>query len=214
MTELVCSRLCHDIISPVGAISNGLELMSEFGNSKDADAMALVVSSAHQAVAKLSFFRMAYGQAGTRQTGMSFDEAANMLEPVVASPRVTLDWPTEQRPQSPLPAPGTIKLCLNLGLLAVEALPRGGTLRVTVTPQDNRILFSILAAAPDARLTDEFVGALTGTVAIRDLTPRTAQGALTRYLAERLGTKVTMSSNEGNGPAAGVAFEVSIPVAE
>jgi histidine phosphotransferase ChpT len=210
MTELLCSRLCHDVISPVGAVSNGLELVTEFGEGKDGDAMALVASSARQAVEKLSFFRVAYGQAGTRQTGMSFNDAAGLLEPMVAGPRVVMDWPTEYRPNDPMPAPGAIKLTLNLGLVAVEALPRGGTLKVTIVPENGGLALTISAIAPDARITEELTAALAGTIALQNLTPRTAQGALTRYLADRLSTRIQVSTTS-EGPNAGVNFQTVLP---
>ncbi len=212
MAELLCSRLCHDVISPVGAVSNGLELMTEFGDGQDSDAMALVASSSKQAVEKLSFFRVAYGQAGNRQTGLSFDDAAKLLEPVVTSPRLTMDWPAEQRPADPRPAPGAIKLLLNLALISVEALPRGGTLNIAIAPEASALAVSIHAAAADARMTAEMMASLAGTIPMKELTARTAQGALTRFLAERLGTAVSISATN-EGPDAGVTFKVRLPVA-
>lgn len=213
MAELLCSRLCHDVISPVGAISNGLELMTEFGDGQDSDAMSLVASSSKQAVEKLSFFRVAYGQAGNRQAGLSFDSAAALLEPMVAGPRVVLDWPKEQRPDDPRPAPGAIKLFLNLGLTSVEALPRGGILHIAITPKAGKLAVTIHAAAADARLTEELMAALAGTVPMKELTARTAQGALTRFLAERLGTAISISVTEG-GRDAGITFKVKLPTTD
>ena len=213
LVELLCSRLCHDVISPVGAVSNGLELVTEYGDGKDSDAMALVTSSAQQAVDKLNFFRVAYGQAGLRQTSMTFGEAAGLLGPMVSSPRVSMLWPDDQRPVSPLPAAGGIKLALNLGLLAVEALPRGGTLNIKVAAQPDRLEFSILAAAAGARLTDEIAAALDGSAQLHEITPRAAQGLLARLLAERLGTHVDVAKKEGSDDEAGILFSVDIPAA-
>ena len=216
LAELLCSRLCHDIISPVGAVSNGLELMAEFGEGKGGDAMSLVVSSSAQAVEKLNFFRVAYGQAGMRQTGLSFDDAAKLLKPIVSGPRVNLDWAMEHKPTSPETAPGAMKLTLNLGLLALEALPRGGTLKITVANQSDHFQLTVLAAAKEARLTDEFRAAIDGTCGLEDLTPRTAQGAFTRLLAERLGTKIAVAATDGNGDeaASGLSFAVELPTAD
>ena len=211
IAELLCSRLCHDVISPVGAVSNGLELMSEFGNGTDNEAFALVVSSARQAVEKLSFFRVAYGQSGMRQVGLSFQHAAALLEPVVSGPRVVLEWPKSQQPETPAPAPGAIKFLLNLALLTADTLPRGGTIKISVTPGVSQFALSIDALAADARITDELAAALDGRADLQDLTPRTAQGAFTRYLALRLKTEIRMTQIKEGDENVGLSFTVSLP---
>ncbi len=229
LLELMCSRLCHDLISPVSAIRSGVELMTEFaeagaatspgaspgapagtstGAAADDEVVGLIAGAANQAADKLSFFRVAYGQSGTRATNLSFADAAKLLAPMVTSPRVSLDWPVEQQPTSPLPGPGAIKLVLNLGLLALEALPRGGILRLTITPAQDRLELRILAEAEDARLKDELLAALNGDTPIDELTPRAGHAVFTKRVAERLQCPMDIVSDAPGG----ITFAVSLPV--
>jgi histidine phosphotransferase ChpT len=128
--ELVCSRLCHDLISPVGAIGNGLELMEEDGDEAlQADAQRLVQNSIQRASALLQLYRCAYGNAGNQQS-FGPNEAVKLAKEAMDPNRVELratvppgiEWPT-----------GFGKLLLNAILTVAEWLPRGGILSLTVS---------------------------------------------------------------------------------
>jgi len=81
VAELLASRLCHDLISPVGAVNSGIELMTEFGDDPDGESMALITSSARTASDKLLFFRIAYGNAGSG-TNVPLADGQNLIAPV------------------------------------------------------------------------------------------------------------------------------------
>lgn len=182
VAELLCARLCHDLISPIGAVSNGLELMAEFGD--DGEAMGLVRSSAEAAGKKLRFFRIAYGFAGGG-AGVSLAEAAGVAG-AVETPRINVVWGKEHQPDTP--APGAAKLLLNMVLLATECLPRGGTVRVKAEPGPGGLGVEAVAEPEtgEARLSDEAAAALAGEAAPAALTPRTVQAHYTRLLADQL----------------------------
>jgi histidine phosphotransferase ChpT len=133
LAEMLASRLCHDLVNPIGAVANGAELMAEFAETMQKDALDLVASSADRAMKRIAFFRAAYGNAG-HDEGQSVHDARVLAEGYLAGSKVALDWPA--RPEdasSGLPRSG-LKLVLCLLVLGIEALPRGGTVAVRTEP--------------------------------------------------------------------------------
>ena len=125
LAALLCSRVCHDVISPVGAIANGLELYDdpEMDEETRQTALDMVRSSARTASAKLKFCRIAFGAAGSAGASIDMGEAGETAMAFVGSEKVKLDWlvPRENRPKQ------QVKLVLNMLLMAMAAVPRGGT---------------------------------------------------------------------------------------
>lgn len=208
LVELLCSRLCHDLTSPIGAVKSGLELIAEFGDEPDGQAMTLIGDSVEGAAAKLRFFRVAFGLAGATQSELSLDDAAEMAAPVVTNRRVRLDWPKEREGSGRRPVAGGVKALLNVILLAAEALPRGGEVQVRLAPAPGKLDATVLAAASDARLVDEMRIAVRGEVRIQELTVRTVQGYFTWLVINRLGSDLTIEDESG----VGISFGVEIPV--
>jgi histidine phosphotransferase ChpT len=128
LAELLMSRLCHDLISPVGAIGNGLELMEEDDDAIAAEAMELTQQSARRAAWRLQFFRLAFGASGDR-AAIGLKEVQDLAVGFLDGRKTTLEWP-ENAPGS-LPA-GAARLILLLVLLAADALPRGGVISLAV----------------------------------------------------------------------------------
>lgn len=128
--ELLCSRLCHDLISPVAAINNGVELLDDLGAQPQAggDAMDLIADSAAAAARRLGLFRLAFGAAGGQGT-VAEPDARAALQGWFAGGRVRLSW--ELLPQDW--PPGMLKSSLIAALVAEESLPRGGSLRLWAT---------------------------------------------------------------------------------
>ncbi|MBI3672738.1 MAG: histidine phosphotransferase, partial [Rhizobiales bacterium] len=130
LAALLCSRVCHDVISPVGAIANGLELFDD--PEMDADtketALEMVRSSARTASAKLKFCRIAFGAAGSAGATIDMGEAGEIAKAFVGSEKVRLDWqaPRENRPKQ------QVKLLLNMMLMAMAGIPRGGLVTIAV----------------------------------------------------------------------------------
>lgn len=126
--SLLCSRLCHDLLSPVGALNNGLELLAdETDPAMRARCMELLAESARTSANKLKFFRLAFGAAGGFGDSVDPREAKAAIEGLLSdSKRTTLGWLVEAEG---LPKPA-VKVLLNLALIANEALVRGGTLDV------------------------------------------------------------------------------------
>ena len=194
VAQLLCSKLCHDLISPVGAINNGLELLGEDQSIRD-EAVALIGQSGKQAAARLSFFRVAFG--GTdRGESITAEDAAGLTEDFFAGSKITLTW------TSPVPMPANkmprsrAKLLLNLVLLAAETLPRGGEVYVSLGEAANSI--SVSSSGKSCRLTDTAAACLTGQTPTEALEVADVVPYICRTLArsEGLTIKHSISVND------------------
>lgn len=206
VVELLASRLCHDLVGPIGAVNNGMELIEDEEPGMIDEALKLTASSARQAANTLQFFRLAYGMAGGR-VGGDLSELRDLVAGYLGGGgKVTLDWSVQAGPAG---APeGLSKLILNLVALAVEALPKGGGLSVGVQHGPGGLEASVTAAGPGAKLREESVTALHPDVAVADLTPRSVQGYFTRLLARRAGGDLVIDT----GQADRLVFTVKMPV--
>ena len=159
LAALVSSRICHDVINPVSAISNGLEML---GEEQDEDmreaAMDLIRKSASQASAKLQFARLAFGAAGSAGAEIDLRDAEKVARDFVSgSGKHEVVW---EGLALTLPK-NQVKLLLNLVALGVAALPRGGTVSVAISGDASNIAFTVVAKGTKARLNDEVKALLT-----------------------------------------------------
>ncbi len=140
LAALLCSRVCHDLISPVGAIVNGLEVMDEDKDEETKDfALDLIKKSAQQASAKLQFCRLAFGAAGSAGAQIDLGDAEKVARGLLEDEKIKITWnlPRELLPKN------RVKLLLNMLLVAVGTIPRGGT--ITVDPAEGGKGFRITA---------------------------------------------------------------------
>ncbi|RUW26789.1 histidine phosphotransferase [Mesorhizobium sp. M4B.F.Ca.ET.215.01.1.1] len=151
LAALLCSRVCHDIISPVGAINNGLELLDEGG--ADEDAMKLIRQSARNASARLQFARIAFGAAGSAGMMIDTGDAEAVAIAFLKNEKPELVW---NGARALLPK-NKVKLLLNLILVANAAIPRGGKLVVTLENLDTEPRFALSAAGPMLRVPPKFL---------------------------------------------------------
>jgi histidine phosphotransferase ChpT len=185
LASLLCSRLCHDMLSPVGALSNGLELLAE---EKDPEmrkrCMELLEQSAKISADKLKFFRLAFGAAGGFGDMVAVEEPKALIDALVGNNgRIEANWALGTA-QLPKPA---VKVLLNLAQIAIDALVRGGTLDIGAEQRDGASEIVVRATGPRIAF-DQTVGqALDGTLAPADLSSRTAPAWMIRELAVRQG---------------------------
>jgi histidine phosphotransferase ChpT len=160
LAALVSSRICHDVINPVAAIANGLEMLAEEPDQAMREAaMDLIRKSALQASAKLQFARLAFGAAGSAGAEIDLRDAEKVArEFVQGSGKHQLAW---QGPPVTLPK-NKVKLLLNLVALGMMALPRGGTISVAIDGTPPAVSFAVTAKGEAARLTDQVRGLLLG----------------------------------------------------
>lgn len=193
--ELLASRVCHDLISPIGAVGNGLELLEDADPEMSGDALKLSANCVRKASALLEFFRMAYGTAGS-DAGLRWDAAKQLAEGLLEGGKIALVW-TPVPAGVALPSLGP-KLALNLLLLATEMLPRGGEIVIAIQPTDGRLTLSAAASGREARIPEEIDVAMTaGAEPTPPLTARTVHGFFTARLAEALGGRLESSAQSG-----------------
>ena len=166
--ELLSSRICHDLISPVGAINNGIELLEEMGAQLGEEAVRLIGHSAQQASRRLRLFRLCYGGAGADKN-LTCTDVLLTARDYLAGSRVSIDWDETALRLLPVPR-GTPKVLLNVVLLMVETLVHGGEIKITHN-EENRTLI-LIADGRGAGLRDEAWPALRGEVSVEDLTAR------------------------------------------
>lgn len=156
---LLCSRVCHDIISPVGAITNGLEVLDE-EDSEDMKAFAfdLIRKSARTASAKLQFARLAFGAAGSAGAEVDLGDAETVAKRYMEGEKADLEWQAARR----LLPKNQVKLLLNLLLVSLHAVPRGGKVVVTVEGDLPYPTFSIAATGPASRIPPRVADLLAG----------------------------------------------------
>jgi len=191
VAELLTSRLCHDLVGPIGAVGNGLELLTddEFGMADDA--MKLTANSARQASNILQFFRLAYGMAGAR-VGADYSQIRDLSAALLETSRTKLDWTAVQAPEG---APdGIAKMVLNMIALGHEALPRGGRLKVEIASTAGKVEARVTAEGQDAHLRPESLGGLQDNVNLNEMTPRGVHSYFTRLVAKRLGSDLEVET--------------------
>ncbi len=159
LAALVASRVCHDVISPVGAIVNGLELMEDGADAATTElALDLIRKSARTASARLQFCRIAFGAAGSAGSAIDTRDAQQVATNFLNDDRTTVDW---HIPPAYLPK-NRVKLLLNLLLLAAGAIPRGGTIKVEMTGEGDTAGFAIGVTGLNARVPPHAVELLAG----------------------------------------------------
>lgn len=184
------ARICHDLVGPVGAISNGTELLADPAMRDDPEVMALIAGSALSASRRLQYFRTAFGSGNALVSGQALAGARALALPYFADGKQRLAWPA---PTAELEAQAdrrTARLLLSLLLVAAECLPRGGSLLIdTATQADGGLSISLVAEGPQARLPDALREMLGGHVPV-DVPPpgpREAPAWLARLVLSEAG---------------------------
>lgn len=180
--ELLCSRLCHDLISPVSAINNGIELLNEEDVEIQGEALELVGKCSGEASSKLQFFRAAYGRGGGSEGIFDLSDIRKLSAAYFAPTPARLVWGDENLVATqPFPKL-SVKLILNMLLLARDALPLGGEIIFRLQPKAMGLWGECAAVGPRIKFSDEIKAALEGNLSADELTPETIQA----YLAGRL----------------------------
>lgn len=185
LAALLCSRLCHDLLSPVGALSNGIELLADENDpAMRKQCMDLLEQSAKTSTDKLKFFRLAFGAAGGFGEMVEVNEAKAVIESLVANAkRVEANWAIET---AKLPK-DAVKVLLNLTHMALDALVRGGTLEIGAEMTGGNTEIVVRAAGMKIAF-DETIGkALEGSLPAAELSSRTAPAYMIAQLAEKAG---------------------------
>lgn len=188
LAALLCSRVCHDLISPVGAIVNGLEVLDDNPKPEDRDfALELIRKSAKTASARLQFCRLAFGAAGSPGAQIDLGDAQTMARGQIEDGKTTIAW---NLPRLLLPK-NRVKLLLNMLIIAQQTIPRGGSLNVDPIGEGEKMAFRVTASGLNARLPQNIADQLSGSQAPA-VDAHAVQPYYTRLLAQACGLHVAL----------------------
>ncbi len=186
--ELLCSRLCHELVSPVSAINNGVELIRDLG--ADAGALDLIAFSGEQIASRLRALRLAYG-AALESTPDAMGEARKVAFGYVAAGKASLHWPAVIAGR--YGTPGLARLLLNLVMIISDALPRGGAIDVAELADEPG--WVVTGRAGRLAIEEDLLATLRGETDTLALSPRTVHGQLSFWLALRSGIRIAARSD-------------------
>lgn len=201
---LLCSHLCHELVNPLGAVNNGIELLMDVGADMRDDAMALIESSAQRTTSRVQFYRMAYGMAGMTALG-DLAQARELVDGLLNEGRLSVAWPDADR--NPTLQAGWGRLLINLAAAASETLPRGGVLTLEVQESGDGVRLVAKAQGDRARIDDATRRVYFEEVPVEELTPRSVHSYFTVKLARNLGGRIEVTE-EGEGV---VRIEAHLP---
>lgn len=190
-SALLVSRVCHDLVGPLGAVVNGLEVLED---ERDAamrdDAIRLVATSANQALARIQFMRIAFGAAGSAGAELDLGEVGRLVQGLLDGGKVKLEWKVPQAYW----AKDWAKLLMNASLLGADCLPRGGVVRVEAEAGAPR--FRIHASGTVARMAEDVQRTLKGEESAAPLDARGIQPYLAHCLARAVHGTLTVTTGE------------------
>lgn len=194
LAALLCSKVCHDVISPVGAIVNGLEMLEE---EKDPEmrnfALDLVKRSATSASARLQFCRLAYGAAGSAGAEIDTGDAEKVARGLIEDDKTKIVW---NGPRILL-AKNKVKLLLNLCQIAASAIPRGGVVEATIEGQGADATLSVRSTGSYFRLSQNVPGMLAGKPESGAVDAHGIQSYYAGLVARHSGMDVEVAKEEG-----------------
>lgn len=189
---LLVSRVCHDLVGPLGAVVNGMEVLEDERDPvMREEAIKLVTQSADQALARIQFMRIAFGAAGSAGAELDLGEIGRLIQGLLEGGKIKLEWnvPRLYWPKD------WAKLIMNATLLAADCLPRGGLVTAEAGDDPAAPSFKIRASGLNARVTDEVAQALRGEALNVDA--RHVQPFLTHKLSRTVNAAITITPLEG-----------------
>jgi histidine phosphotransferase ChpT len=209
VAQLLCSRLCHDLVAPVGAVCAGAELLEE--QSGESGEVAELIARAGQRLSRLlNVFRMAFGLRGGADAEVTLAEARDLAVALFESSDRLLDWPPDAEPGADLELPrpaAAVRLLLCLVVTAAGMVPRRGTVSVRVAADSVALRAQVGAVGIRGTADTALIDAVRGHAEPASLTARTVHGHLAACLAGSLGTSVQVTSASGE-----VVFATVIPL--
>lgn len=188
LAALLSARICHDLISPIGALGTAIEVLDDDGNTEmHEDAMGLVRLSSKQAGAKLRFLRLAFGAGGSAPGIIAVEELKSLTADMYEGGKATIRWEDCLNGLEK----NTARLLLNLTMLAVQAVPRGGDIVISATETNGAVTLSLAATGPKSRLDINVEKTLAGKAPENGFDGRTIQPFYAGMIARELKGSVT-----------------------
>lgn len=188
MAELLCTRLCHDLTGPIGAVNNGAEFLSEEGFSMQGQAVELIISSSFSAVTRLQFYRSAYGKVKDQGEANLADKQKLAMD-FFSDGKITLDWPDSHTDSAGVSISIKMaRLIYNLLIIASGCLIRGGNIAVRIAQDDaGKKVVMLTVKGPGLKWESEIDQIFSGSFNSDNLSPKNVQTYLTKCFSDDLG---------------------------
>lgn len=192
LSAFIASRICHDLVSPVSSVTNALDLMAEPGNEEmQQQATELLHDGADKAAARIQFLRYAYGSMGLSDGAADMHQAKTLTEDFLKGHRPSVEWDIETEHFSFSHA----RLMMNLLLMGIDCLPRGGVINVRVRDEAGGMTLTLTCDGMRAKLKDATAKAIMGEEPEEGWGPETVQPYFARMISDGLGGALTAKAN-------------------
>ena len=205
LAALLCARICHDLVSPVSALGTALEVLDDPDNpDMHEDALDLVKLSARQASAKLQYLRLAFGAGGSAPGVIGLDQVKTLAEGLYGDGKVEVGFAGDVTELSK----DAVRLLLNLLMMGVGAVPRGGSVTVAPTSTPGGVNLIVSATGPKSRLADDVARPLAGAMPEGGFDGRSIQPFYAGLLAREMKGRVNAAIDGET-----VTFTAELPAA-
>ena len=196
LAEMLCTRLCHDLTGPIGALSNGAEFLEDEGFSMQGQAIELISQSAEQAVNRLQFYRSAYGRI-TQPGEAILSDVKSLITQFFSGTKISLDWPDSLTDALDISVSRKMgRLLQNMVVIASGTLIRGGILSIRIQEADGKKILAISASGLSIKWGADHKQVLEASVGVEDIQPATVQTYYTLMLAQELGVDLTATATD------------------
>lgn len=204
LASLISSRICHDLISPIGALNTAIEVLDDTESKEmHEDALKLIKLAASEASAKLSYLRIALGTNSTSKGVMNLDKLKLITENMFNTEKFSFNWDVSEIKLEKSIA----RILLNILMLAIQSIPRGGKVTIKIEEKYDKLKLVTSANGIKSRLDKQTEDAFKGTIPSEEIDGRVIQSYFTRILIDDLNGQIEAFKTDGN-----VIFNVTIPV--
>lgn len=204
LASLISSRICHDLISPIGALNTAIEVLDDTESKEmHEDALKLIKLAASEASAKLSYLRIALGTNSTSKGVMNLDKLKLITENMFNTEKFSFNWDVSEIKLEKSIA----RILLNILMLAIQSIPRGGKVTIKIEEKSDKLKLVTSANGIKSRLDKQTEDAFKGIIPSEEIDGRVIQSYFTRILIDDLNGQIEAFKTDGN-----VIFNVTIPV--
>lgn len=196
LAEMLCTRLCHDLTGPIGALANGAEFLADDDFSMQGQAVELISQSAEQAVNRLQFYRTAYGRVNNSGEAVLSD-TKQLINDFFKGGKISLDWPDSQTDALDISISRKMaRLIQNMVIIAAGTLIRGGIVSIRIEKEGANKKVTVAASGLSVKWDDDHKKVIEGGVSIDDVQPATVQTFYSYKLAEEMGATISAAATE------------------